>query len=38
MKASQHYHEFWLGFGFGAFGIVAFLIFSEAGGWLCCAR
>jgi hypothetical protein len=24
MKPSQHYHEFWMGFAFGAFGVAAF--------------
>lgn len=25
MKASAHYHEFWMGFAFGALGVAAFV-------------
>lgn len=35
MKQSAHYHEFWLGFAFGAIGIAVFLIASELGEVLC---
>jgi hypothetical protein len=31
MKPSQHYHEFWLGFAFGALGVAAFV--AAAADW-----
>jgi hypothetical protein len=35
MRPSQHYHEFWLGYAFGAASIVGFIIASAEWGLAC---
>jgi hypothetical protein len=35
VKPSAHYHEFWLGFAFGAFGVAACVACAAAKGVLC---